>query len=136
MQESVCMGILKIVLVEDSILLQEMVTEVLESLPKTELVGVAATEEAALSTIADYHPDLVIVDLQLKEGDGLGVLRALYNQNQKYGDPQKVVFTNNTSKGLKLRCQALDIDRYFDKSYQLDDLTDYISSLSISSEYN
>ncbi|MFQ3230727.1 response regulator [Reinekea sp.] len=124
---------LKIVLVEDSVLLQEMVTEVIESMPKTELVGVAATEEAALSTIAKNHPDLVVVDLQLKEGDGLGVLRALYSQSKKYGDPKKVVFTNNTSKGLKSRCEALGIEGYFDKSYQLDDLTDYVSSLSASS---
>jgi CheY-like chemotaxis protein len=44
-----------------------------------------------------------IVDLQLKEGDGLGVLRALHDESHKYGDPQKVVFTNNTSQGLKTR---------------------------------
>lgn len=124
-----CMENLKIVLVEDSTLLQEMVSEALESVPSAELVGIAAGEKTALSTIASNPTDLVIVDLQLEEGDGLGVLRALHNNSQKYGDPQKVVFTNNTSQGLKSRCEALNIDGYFDKSYQLDDLIDYVNSL-------
>lgn len=120
----------KVVLVEDSELLQEMMTEVLDSIPNLDLVGVADGQTKALTHIKKNKPDLVIVDLELVEGDGVGVLKALDTGSEIYGQPEKVVFTNHTSSRLKSKCEQFDISGYFDKSYQLEELTDYLSQLA------
>jgi DNA-binding NarL/FixJ family response regulator len=45
--------------------------------PEIEVVGEAATEAEAIEHAADLAPDVVMLDIQLAEGDGLGVLRRL-----------------------------------------------------------
>lgn len=121
---------LTILLVEDSPIIRQVVLESLTSTDNIEIVGFVDSQTKAIEELQHYKPALVIIDLELVEGNGLGVLKALKHEPEKYGCPKKVVFTNHTSPVLKRKCQVLDIEGFFDKSYQLDDLLDYVESLS------
>lgn len=105
-----------------------MLGDVLASLDDIAVVAEAADEQAGLTHIAQRRPDLVIVDLELTGGSGIGVLSALQREPGKYGTPKAVVFTNHVSTILRRRCEALGIDGFFDKSYQLDKLIDFIQA--------
>lgn len=122
--------ILTILLVEDSPIIRQVVLESLTSTDNIEVVDAVDGQSEAMKKLELYKPDLVIIDLELAEGNGLGVLKELEYQPEKFGHPKKVVFTNHTSPVLKRKCQALDIEAFFDKSYQLDDLLDYVMTLS------
>jgi DNA-binding NarL/FixJ family response regulator len=50
--------------------------------PDMQVCGTAAGEEEAVKKVADLAPDLVIVDLSLKRGDGLELIRRLARQRQ------------------------------------------------------
>jgi two-component system OmpR family response regulator len=121
---------LNILLVEDSPIIRQIVLESLNSTDNIEVVGFVDSQTKAMEDLERYKPDLVIIDLELVEGNGLGVLTEIEQSPDKYGRPKKVVFTNHTSPVLKRKCQAMDIQGFFDKSYQLDDLLDYIEGLS------
>lgn len=121
---------LTILLVEDSPIIRQIVLESLTSTDNIEIVGFVDSQTKAIEELQRYKPALVIIDLELVEGNGLGVLKALKHEPEKFGFPKKVVFTDHTSPVLKRKCQVLDIEGFFDKSYQLDDLLDYVESLS------
>ncbi|WP_353616641.1 response regulator [Azoarcus sp. DN11] len=124
---------LKVLLIEDSPLLGKLLGGMLEELEGVAVVAVAADEAAALAELEAQRPDLAIVDLNLREGSGLGVLHALRAKPERYGQPSTAVFTNHTHTHLRERCCALGVDRFFDKALEMDALLDYVESIRRSS---
>lgn len=115
---------MKTYLVEDNPTIRENLLSTLEELAPIEAVGTADTEEegAAWLTGNNAQWDLAIVDVFLKSGSGLGVLEACRTR----GMLQKlVVFSNYTSREMRLRCIQLGVDAVFDKSTEIDALLDY-----------
>lgn len=123
-------GILKmqILLIEDSPLLRRLLTESLVEIEGVQVCGYAETENEALEQLEDKIVDLAIIDIELSQGSGVGVLRALQKDPERYGSPKKVVFTNYSHSAMRQRCQELGIDAFFDKSLEMDDLVAYIQT--------
>jgi DNA-binding NarL/FixJ family response regulator len=70
--------------------------------------------------------DLIIIDVFLRQGTGLGVLRAA----QRLGVPGKrVVLTNYATSDIREACRALGADRVFDKSSEVEELLVYCDRL-------
>ena len=61
--------VLRIVLVEDSALLCGMLRDMLEELDGVGVVAAAADEQDALAALERLHPDLAIIDLELRAGE-------------------------------------------------------------------
>lgn len=116
------------VLVEDSALLREVIVDMLSSISDVKVVSQAEGQAEALAEIQKHRPKMVIVDLELAQGNGLGVLQALKSEPARYGDPIRIVYTNHTSPTLKQRCSELDIGGFFDKSYQFDELMSFVQN--------
>ena len=66
-----------IFLVDDHALVRRGLRALIESEPGLAVVGEAATAAEALVAIEDHAPDLVIVDLELEELDGLDLIKSL-----------------------------------------------------------
>ena len=66
---------LRVLLVEDTMLVTDQLRELLQSTVQKPEVLVAVTEEDALSQIDAFEPHVVILDLKLRQGTGFGVLR-------------------------------------------------------------
>ncbi|WP_407278461.1 response regulator transcription factor [Aromatoleum evansii] len=120
---------LKVLLIEDSPLLGSLLGAMLEELEGVAVVAVAGDEAEALQALQERRPDLAIVDLNLREGSGLGVLRALRAKPECYGRPATAVFTNHAHAHLRERCRALGVDRFFDKALEMDALLDYVEAV-------
>lgn len=117
---------LKVVLIEDSQLVRETIGSVLDELAGVQVVGGAADEAGALELLQRQRPDLAIVDLELRAGSGLGVLRALARHPDRFGCPRAVVFSNHDQAALRAYCLALGVEHFFDKASQIDDLLAYV----------
>lgn len=117
---------LKIVLIEDSVIVRQTIGSVLGELAGVEVVGGAVDESAAIELLRSQQPDLAIVDLELRAGSGLGVLRALSQNPERFGRPRAVVFSNHDQPVLRERCFALGVERFFDKSSGIGELLAYV----------
>ncbi|MEY4907191.1 MAG: hypothetical protein RL260_909 [Pseudomonadota bacterium] len=119
---------LKTYIVEDSRVIRENLIATLEELVPAEVVGVAEDEATAVQWLTAPHhaAELVIVDIFLKAGSGLGVLRALQDHLPRR---TLVVLSNYTTPEMRRKCLALGADRVFDKSYDIDVLIAYCSEL-------
>lgn len=112
--------------IEDSTVLQEMLCESLDEID-VEVAFTATGQSNALHSLEDQNVDLLIIDLELDEGSGLGVIEAVSDSPSRYGKPLKVVYSNYAVSSMSRRAKELGVDEIFDKSFQFDDLLDFIS---------
>lgn len=122
-------GNVRTFIVEDSPIILDNLVGLLEEMAPVEVVGTAIDEDSAnhrLDDLADTL-DLVIVDIFLKAGSGLGVLRGARRLGLK---ACLVVLTNYATPDLRQRCIVLGAHRVFDKSNDIDALVDYCNGLA------
>ena len=116
-------------IVEDSQVIRENLIATLEELVPVEVVGTAEDESTAVHWLAysGNKADLLIVDLFLKSGSGLGVLRAALAVPQRW---HVVVLSNYATPDIRRKCLELGADRVFDKSNEIDALIQYCDRLA------
>ena len=85
---------LRVLLVEDSSLFRDRVAESIESPGRVKIIGCAISEKAALDMLWVQEWDVLILDLQLKQGNGLGILKALQAKGRR-PDTKVIVLTNH-----------------------------------------
>ncbi|MDK3025743.1 response regulator [Cupriavidus taiwanensis] len=109
---------LNVLLIEDSAVLRGMLLEYLKDFPFVENVDWADTEAMALRLLAAGKYDVAIVDLQLRQGNGINVLRAM----QRAGTGTvRIVYTNHAQLEMYRRqCAEAGADYFFDKSLELE----------------
>ena len=120
---------LRTYIVEDNATIRENLVGTLEELASVRTLGCSDTERAAVAWLA-AHPagwDLLIVDLFLKQGGGLGVLEAA---QARVRGQRVVVLSNYATADMRGRCAQLGADAVFDKSNEIDALVDYCLSLT------
>lgn len=112
---------LRVFLVEDSAVIRELLTETISSIKDVQVAGHAETEAAAIAALRAEPCDAVVLDLQLKQGHGFNVLKALRS------DPNTarmivLVLTNHATPQYLARSIELGADHFFDKSGEYDRL--------------
>jgi two-component system, OmpR family, response regulator len=119
---------LQVYVVEDNVIVLESLVAALEELAPVHVLGTAADESVAVDWLrSGARCDLVIVDIFLRTGSGLGVLAAA---RQKRPETALVVLSNYANEEMRARCLASGADRVFDKSRDIDQLVAYCLALS------
>jgi len=120
---------LKAYVVEDNVLVRESLIAALEELAPLRVVGSTADESDAIDWLrGDLRScDLMIIDLFLHSGTGLGVLAAA---RERLPQAALVVLSNYATQEVRARCLAGGADRVFDKSRDIDLLVGYCTALA------
>lgn len=121
---------LRVALVEDSERIRARLSETIEELPNTCIAFVADTEGEAVRMLASEPWDVVILDLQLRSGTGLGVLKAMHEWRSD-APRTAIVFTNYGFPQYRERALALGAQHFFDKSRDLEALRDVLQRLAV-----
>ena len=108
-------------IVGDNVTIRDNLIGTREELVPIQTMGIAETEDEGTRWLArnDAQWDLAIVDLFLKEGSGLGVVKACRYQ---HANQRTVVLSNHATQEVRWRCEQLGADAVFDKSTHIDDL--------------
>jgi two-component system cell cycle sensor histidine kinase/response regulator CckA len=104
---------LKVLLVDDSIELLERLVEMLSHVPDLDIVGQVTSVADARAILSKVHADLVILDLQLRDGSGLEVLREL---RASHPETKVIVFTNHPEEQYRRRCAEFGVTHFLSKS--------------------
>ncbi|NUZ04260.1 response regulator [Piscinibacter koreensis] len=122
---------LKTFVVEDSSVIRENLIATLEENVPLEIVGVAEDEQTAVHCVlaAEQPVDLVIVDIFLKAGSGLGVLKGIASLGRA---TRKMVFSNHATPDIRAKCIELGADKVFDKSNEIEEMLAYCNRLAAS----
>lgn len=121
---------LRVFVIEDSPILLERIAEAIADQPSLILVGSADTEKDALIKIRALKPEALVVDIKLREGNGLNVLAQLKLALSDGPIPKIVVFTNYPRQEYLRNSKQLGADYFLDKSTQFADLPKILIGLS------
>lgn len=91
------------------ILFRKVVSDALAALPDVEVVGTAGNGKLALAKIEALRPDLVTLDLEMPELDGMAVLRAIRERGLEIGC---IVLSSLSLKGGELTVKALELGAF------------------------
>jgi DNA-binding NarL/FixJ family response regulator len=125
------MSTVNIFLVEDSAVIRTSLSAALEDLAPVKVIGFAESADEACDSLRNSSVasrcDLAIVDIFLKGGSGLDVLRCI-SANALV--PNTVVLTNYATAAIRSECLLLGATRVFDKSREVDELIGYCQALA------
>ncbi len=120
-------GLLKILIVDDSPVIQRSLGRLLGSIVGVDVAGYADDVPGALSLIDSVRPDVVVLDVNLLNGDrGIDVLRYLSRQRPSI---KTVALSNTASQKLRESYLEAGAVAYFDKATQFIQVRDWIAAL-------
>ncbi|MDH4390570.1 MAG: response regulator transcription factor [Aquabacterium sp.] len=120
---------LRCFIVEDSPIIRQNLIATLEEMLPLQVVGTAEDERTAVAWMQSpgAHCDLMMIDIFLKAGTGLEVLR---QAPALLPGAQLVVLTNYATPDMRRRCAQLGAHRVFDKSAELEELLAFCARLA------
>ena len=106
---------IRVLIVDDSVVIRQLIKRALESDTVLEIVGVAANGSIALAKIAQLNPDVVTLDIEMPDDDGLETLRRI---RRDHSEVRVIMFSTLTERGASatLEALALGADDYVTKS--------------------
>jgi two-component system chemotaxis response regulator CheB len=95
---------IRVLIVDDAVMVRSRLSKILSTDPHIEVVGVAATGRIALAKLPQLKPDVVILDIEMPDLDGLQTLSQI-----RILDPQLpvIMFSAMTIKGATTTLNAL-----------------------------
>jgi len=97
---------IRVLVVDDAVVVRKLITETLRADPDLEVVGVAANGKIALQKIPQVNPDVITLDIEMPEMDGLATLRELRKTHPKMA---VIMFSTLTRKGAAATLEALSL---------------------------
>jgi len=109
-------GMMNVFIVEDSAIMLENLRSILSDISGVTVIGHAADGADAIERIDMLLPDLVILDISLRNGAGIGMLE---NIKKRYPGIEVMILTGCTDEFYFNRCKRAGADFFFDKAFQL-----------------
>jgi len=100
---------MRVLVVDDTVLFRRAVSMALEGLPGVEVVGAAANGKLALARMEALRPDLVTLDIEMPEMNGIELLEAMRSRGFETG---VIVLSAHTVKGGELTMRALELGAF------------------------
>lgn len=117
-----------VLIVENSELVVEKLTNLIGSIDKLNIIGSAADSYNAVRLIKEKNPDFLILDLSLNLGHGIKVLEEISSFDKK---PYTIVLTNLNYQYYKDKCFKLGADQFFDKAMEFEKVFEILKQAEV-----
>ena len=97
---------IRVLVVDDAVVVRKLMTETLRRDPELEVAGIAANGKIALQRIPQVNPDILTLDIEMPELDGLATLREV---RKLYPQLPVIMFSTLTQKGAVATIEALSL---------------------------
>lgn len=104
MPGSAAVPAIRVLVVDDSVVMRQLITRMLGSEPGVEVIGFARNGNEAVAKVEQYQPDLVTLDVEMPELDGVGALKLI---KQRAPRTRVIMCSSLTAKGSAVTIDAL-----------------------------
>jgi two-component system, OmpR family, response regulator len=118
---------LRIYVVEDSEVLLKRLLEVLDA-AGADIAGHSDSAATAIREILALTPDVAIVDIALRRGNGFDILRAFSQRND--ATPIIIVLSNYASPPYRSAAKRFGVEYYFDKNTEIGSMLKVLASMA------
>lgn len=98
------MGVIKVLIVDDSAVVRQMYKSLLDTDPEIQVIGTASDPYIAAQKIQKEKPDVITLDIEMPRMDGLTFLKKIMSQ----APMPVIVISNQTLKGADVALKALE----------------------------
>lgn len=98
------MAKIRVLVVDDAVMMRRMISTVLEEDPEIEVAGVAARGSIALQKIPQINPDAITMDVEMPDMNGIQTVREI---RKTYRDIPIIMFSTLTSRGAASTLEAI-----------------------------
>jgi two-component system chemotaxis response regulator CheB len=100
---------IRVMVVDDSVVVRKIVTDVLSADPDIEVVGTAVNGRIAVAKLDQLRPDLITMDIEMPEMNGIEAVRAIRSGQggQPWSRVPIVMFSTLTERGASATLDAL-----------------------------
>jgi DNA-binding NarL/FixJ family response regulator len=105
-----------VLLVEDSKLLRDAITEMLEGCEHVSIDAYATNKTDAIALLDEKKFDLIIADIELAEGNGFDVIKHTQKADYPFPTPITVMLTNHGNAYYKNMAKQIGVQYFYDKS--------------------
>jgi len=100
---------LRVLVVDDTVVYRKIVSDLLSEVPDVEVVGSAHNGKIALAKIASLKPDLLTLDIEMPEMDGLETLKRMKTEAPDVG---AIMLSSLTHQGSEMTLKALELGAF------------------------
>ncbi|MBZ5728843.1 MAG: chemotaxis response regulator protein-glutamate methylesterase [Acidobacteriia bacterium] len=100
---------LRVLVADDTVVFRHAISQALAGMPGVEVVGTAANGRLALARMAELKPDLVTLDIEMPEMNGIQVLEAMKAAGSRAG---VIVVSSLTARGGEMTVRALELGAF------------------------
>jgi len=118
---------MRIVIVDDSVVIRLRLMRLLSGLDGIEIVGQADDVPAAKELVAKLKPDVAILDIRMPSGSGADLVQEL---KQLKPAPKVIMLTNYPYPENRKKCMDLGADFFFDKSTEFQKVVGVLRSMA------
>ena len=111
---------MKMLLVEDSKLLRDILFDAISHLDNISVTGTATTQQQAISLLNESAFDIVLLDIELAQGNGFEVIKHIQQENYAFKPPVLMMLTNHAHPHYRNLAKVLGVPYFFDKSMDFD----------------
>ena len=111
---------MKVLLVEDSVLIRDALIEILSGAKNLTVDGIAATQNNALALLDTQQFDMLLLDIELAEGNGFEVIKHTQKAGYPFKTPVLIMLTNHANPQYRRLAKDLGVKYFFDKSLDFD----------------
>jgi len=97
---------IRVMVVDDSVVIRRLVTQVLEQDPSLQVVGAASNGAIGLQRIPQFNPDVITLDIEMPDMDGMEMLRHI---RREYPQLRVIMFSTLTERGAAKTLEALTL---------------------------
>ena len=119
---------MKVMIVDDSTLVRRRLAAMISGLSGIDLAGEARSVAQALELIRRCHPEAVVLDIRLKDGNGFDLLRQV---KREPGAPVVIMLTSFPSNKARQACRTLGGDFFFDKATEFQKALDVLTDMQL-----
>ncbi len=124
---------IKILIVDDSVLVQSKLTSIVENISSIHSVGTTGNAHEALRMVVEHSPDIVLLDIQLLGGSGIDVLKSI---KQSHPSTIVIMITNFGSSQYRKRCKKEGAEYFLDKTIDMHLLEGILKEISNGQAFN
>lgn len=115
-----------IFLVDDSKAILDRLVSLVSELDNALVIGQADNSREAMEEIRRLRPEVVILDIQMPDGSGIDLLKAI---KQERLATIVIMLTNHVYPQYREKCAELGADFFLDKSQDFDRLHEILNDL-------
>ena len=116
---------IKVLVVDDSLLITERIAEMVSELPCVSEVFVSTDYTGALQVIKEDMPDIILLDIHLPQKSGIDLLRFT---RTNYPSIKIMMVTNKATEYYRELCNELGSHYFIDKSKEFETIPGIIQS--------